>query len=46
MIVARDGLIEEVSAKLQYPEKHNYVIQRFNNASDEQKKLGDIWLSL
>ncbi len=46
LIVARDGIIENISVTLQYADKKSFVIQRMESASDEQRRLGDIWLSL
>lgn len=46
MLVSRDGLIEEVPIKLQYAQKRNYTIQRLDQATDQQRRLGNIWLSL
>jgi len=46
MIVARDGIIEYIPVTLQYANKKSFVIQRMESASDEQRRLGDIWLSL
>ncbi len=46
IVVARDGLLETIPVKLQYADKRSFSIQRLENASEEQRRLGDIWLTL
>ena len=46
IIVARDGIIEYIPLLLQYADKRSFAIQRMESASAEQRRLGDIWLSL
>ncbi len=46
IVVARDGLLETIPVKLQYADKRSFSIQRVEKASEEQRKLGDIWLTL
>ena len=46
ILVARDGLMLEISVKLKASEKVSYYIERNPEASEEERRLGDIWLSL
>jgi len=46
IVVAREGLLETITLKLQESNKKTFVIERLENASIEQRKLGDTWLTL
>ncbi len=46
ILVARDGLIKEIPVTLQASDKVSYLIERLESATEEQRRLGDIWLSL
>lgn len=46
MLISRDGLIREIQVQLIPSSKKSYSIQRLANATTEQRRLGDIWLSL
>ena len=46
ILISRDGLIREISVELISSQKKSYSIQRLIDADIEQRRLGDIWLSL
>jgi len=46
ILVARDGLIREITVHLKASDKVSYVIERNPNSTEDQRKLGNIWLSL
>lgn len=46
ILISRDGLIREILVELIPSNKKSYSIQRLENAADEQRRLGNIWLSL
>ncbi|WP_140939080.1 M61 family metallopeptidase [Sphingobacterium lumbrici] len=46
MIVARDGLIKNLDIQLQYSNKKTFIIQRKETATVDERRLGNIWLSL
>ncbi|VTP93633.1 M61 family metallopeptidase [Sphingobacterium daejeonense] len=46
ILVARDGLMREITVHLKASDKVSYVIERNPESTDQQRRLGDIWLSL
>lgn len=46
VLVARDGVLKTIPVTLSYSDKKAYVIQPLENRSEEQRRLGSIWLSL
>jgi predicted metalloprotease with PDZ domain len=46
ILISRDGLIREIPVQLITSIKKSYSIRRLANATEEQRRLGDIWLSL
>ena len=46
ILVARDGLMREITVHLKASDKVSYVIERNPDSTDQQRRLGDIWLSL
>ncbi|MGX1752816.1 M61 family metallopeptidase [Sphingobacterium sp. NPDC055346] len=46
ILVARDGLMREIMIQLKASEKVSYVIERKEDSTEEQRRLGNIWLSL
>ena len=46
ILIARDGLIEEINVQLKVSEKVAYCIERNPLSTDHQRSLGNIWLSL
>ncbi|WP_159637679.1 M61 family metallopeptidase [Sphingobacterium composti Ten et al. 2007 non Yoo et al. 2007] len=46
ILISRDGLIREISVTLIPSNKKSFSIQRLATATAEQRRLGDIWLSL
>ena len=46
ILISRDGLIREIPVQLIPSIKKSYSIRRVTNATEEQRRLGDIWLSL
>src|SRR5690606_28109645 len=46
ILISRDGLIREIPVQLIPSIKKSYSIRRIANATEEQRRLGDIWLSL
>lgn len=46
ILVARDGLMREISISLKASEKVSYIIERKEESTKEQRELGNIWLSL
>lgn len=46
ILVARDGIIQTIDVPFLASGKKSYVIQRKQDATAEERKLGDIWLSL
>lgn len=46
LLVSREGVVHQFSVELQHAEKYNFSIQPRVNATDQQRRLGDIWLSL
>lgn len=46
ILISRDGLIKEIPVKLIASDKKSYSIQRREIATDEERRLGNIWLSI
>jgi len=46
ILVARDGLIQNIKVQLKTSKKVTYCIERNPLSTDNQRKLGNIWLSL
>lgn len=46
ILISRDGLIREIPVQLIPSIKKSYSIRRVAHATEEQRRLGDIWLSL
>lgn len=46
ILVARDGLMQNIEVQLKASEKVTYCIERNPLSTDSQRKLGNIWLSL
>ena len=46
ILISRDGLIREIPVELIPSSKKSYSIQRLAAATEEQRRLGNIWLSL
>ncbi|TJZ52468.1 M61 family metallopeptidase [Sphingobacterium olei] len=46
LIVARDGLIKNLNIQLQYSNKKSLIVQRKENATAEERRLGNIWIAL
>lgn len=46
VLIARDGILKTIDVILLNSDKKSFVIQRNENASEEQRSLGAIWLSL
>lgn len=46
IMVARDSVIRTIKVPVEYSSKKNLVIQHVANATEQQRRLGDIWLSL
>jgi len=46
LVIARDGLLQQLTVTLQKQDKKNYVIQRKENSTLQQQAYGNIWLSL
>jgi len=46
MLVARDGILKKIDVTIQYSDKKALVIQPLLDRSEEQIRLGNIWLSL
>lgn len=46
ILLSRDGIIQSVDITLLATDKKAYIIQRKNDASTEERALGNIWLSL
>ncbi|MGV6947186.1 M61 family metallopeptidase [Sphingobacterium kyonggiense] len=46
LMVAREGLMLEIPVRLKASDKVSYYIERNPNSTEEQRRLGDIWLSL
>ncbi|PVH23909.1 M61 family metallopeptidase [Sphingobacterium corticibacter] len=44
VLIARDGIIRTISTPLGYSDKKSLVVQRRENTSDLEQKLGRIWL--
>lgn len=45
VLIARDGLVHTLEVELRKSQKKSFEIQRLINASAEQRRLGNIWLS-
>jgi len=45
VLISRDGLIRELVLKLKKDSNSSFSIQRSLDATAEQTRLGDIWLS-
>ena len=46
ILISRDGLIKEITVILIASTKKSYSIERKEDATDAQRRLGNIWLSL
>lgn len=46
MLIARDGLLRELTLTLKRDEQGNFSLTRLKDATSEQQRLGDIWLSI
>lgn len=46
LLISRDGIIQTIDVSFQKGNKKSYVIRKRKEASVEQRRLGDIWLSL
>lgn len=46
LIISRDGLIKNLNVQLQYSDKKSFIIQRKETATVEERRLGNIWLSI
>lgn len=46
LLVSREGLMRELTVTLRASDKVSYAIERLANASEEQRRLGNRWLSL
>ena len=46
ILIARDGLIKEIPVTLMASDKVSYLINRLESATEEQRRLGNIWLSI
>jgi predicted metalloprotease with PDZ domain len=46
ILISRDGLIREIEVELLTSNKKSFSIERMTNATEEQRRLGNIWLSL
>ncbi|MCL7986341.1 PDZ domain-containing protein [Sphingobacterium sp. lm-10] len=44
ILIARDGIIRTISTPLGYSDKKSLVVQRREDATTEEKALGEIWL--
>lgn len=46
VLISRDGIIKTLAIPFLASDKKAFVIQRKENATQEERRLGDIWLSL
>lgn len=46
ILISRDGRLKSIPIQLQYANKKSYNIQRNENASEQERRLGNIWLAL
>lgn len=46
ILIARDGIIKEIPVVLFQSNKKSFRIERLSDATEEQRKLGNIWLSI